>query len=313
MKLVIFAYHNIGYICIKELLKQKANIAAIFTHKDSKDENIWFKSVEKLARQKGIPVFTPSSKEIKSKVFFNKLKRLKPDIIFSFYYRYLLPQSILDIPPYGAFNLHGSYLPEYRGRCPVNWVIINGEKSTGVTLHYMEKKADSGDIVAQKRVPISFKDTALTLFRKMEKTAAELIRKTYPKIIEGKIKRIPQDTKKASYYGGRNPEDGKIEWDNSKESIYNLIRAVTHPYPGAFTYLNGEKLYVWKAQISKRKNRLNDLKAGTIVKVFPKRGMLVKTGNGYLLLKEVQLENVKTLKEARLFKKFKKYEGLELK
>ncbi len=310
MKVLIFAYHNIGYTCVKELLSLGAEISAVITHKDSKGENIWFKSVEDLARKNKIPVSTPTNKEIRSENFFRKIKKINPDIIFSFYYRYLLPESILEIPRLGAFNLHGSYLPAYRGRCPVNWAIIKGEKSTGVTLHYMEKSPDSGDIVAQKRVPISFRDTAFTLFTKMEKASGILIRKTYPLIEKMKIKPHRQNFKKASYFGGRNPEDGLIHWENSAESIYNLIRAVAHPYPGAYTFIEGKKLFVWNAVLSKSRNTLKNIKQGIIIRVFPSTGMLIKTGKGLLLVKSVQLEGEKEIKGKDLFRKFKGLEGI---
>lgn len=313
MKVLIFAYHNIGYTCIDELLKLGANISAVVTHKDSKNENVWFKSVEEIARKNNIPVFTPESKELKNETFLRIINKFNPDIIFSFYYRHILPESILRIPKIGAFNLHGSYLPAYRGRCPVNWVIINGGKSTGVTLHYMGKSPDSGDIIAQKKVPISPHDTSFTLFKKMDKSAGILIRETYPRIITGNIKPVVQNVKKASYFGGRKSEDGIIKWDDSAQKIYNLIRAVTHPYPGAFTFLDGKKLFIWNSALSKRTNASKKIKPGTIIKVFPSTGMLINTGKGLLIAKSVQIEGEKEIKGKDLMKRLKEFEESLLK
>jgi methionyl-tRNA formyltransferase len=161
----------------------------------------------------------------------------------------MICREILDIPALGAFNLHGSLLPAYRGRCPVNWVLINGEKRTGVTLHYMIDKPDAGDIVGQKEVEISFTDTARTLYDKLCLSAKELLDELLPLINKGQIPRQKQDLKAGSYYGGRRPEDGRIDWNKSVQDIYNLIRGVTEPYPGAFAFLeNGEKIIIWWAE-----------------------------------------------------------------
>ena len=181
--------------------------------------------------------------------FVAAMQALQPDFLFSCYYRHMLKQPLLDLPRLGALNLHGSLLPRYRGRVPVNWVLVHGETETGVTLHYMEAKADQGDIVGWKRVPITSEDTALTLFAKMTAAAPELLRETYPLLRAGTAPRLSQDHSQASYYGGRTPADGLIDWRHSAQQIYNLVRAVTHPYPGAFTFFQGRKLLVWAGQV----------------------------------------------------------------
>ena len=149
----------------------------------------------------------------------------------------------------GAFNLHGSLLPAYRGRCPVNWVIINGESQTGVTLHYMIDKPDAGDIVGQKAVAIDLSDTAKTFYDKLCGAAKDLLDELLPLIKSNQIPRRKQNLAEGSYYGGRRPDDGRIDWNKSADEIYNLIRAVTEPYPGAFALLNNdEKIIIWWAQ-----------------------------------------------------------------
>ena len=247
MKTVVFAYHNMGLAGLEALARHGFDIAAIFTHEDDSDENCWFDSVKEWASQKNIA--TDTTEEVNSPPWIAKIAAINPDIIFSFYYRQMICQKILDLPRMGAFNLHGSYLPYYRGRCPVNWVIINGEKQTGVTLHYMVEKPDAGDIVGQKPVVIDFSDTAKTLYNKLCGAAKELLDEVLPLINRGQILRQKQDLGQGSYYGGRRPEDGRIDWKKSAEEIYNLIRAVTEPYPGAFAILNNdEKIIIWWAE-----------------------------------------------------------------
>jgi len=161
----------------------------------------------------------------------------------------MICREILDLPEVGALNLHGSCLPNYRGRCPVNWVLVKGEKKTGVTLHYMIDKPDAGDIVGQKAVIIDFADTAKTLYDKLCLAATDLLNDLLPLIKSGKIPRNKQDLKAGSYYGGRRPEDGRIDWKKPADEIYNLIRGVTRPYPGAYALTeNKEKVIIWWAE-----------------------------------------------------------------
>ncbi|MEK7378676.1 MAG: formyltransferase, partial [Candidatus Binatota bacterium] len=288
VKVAVFAYHDIGYECLRVLIDSKEETVAVVTHEDDPKEEIWFQSVAELARQHHLPVYTPSSPNTPG--FIDLIRKLAPDIILSFYYRRILSRELLAIPRLGAINLHGSLLPKYRGRSPVNWVLVNGENETGVTLHYMVEKADAGDIIAQRRVLIDREDTALSLFRKMTVAAAKLLKETYPLIKAGTAPRTPQDSQSASTFGGRRPEDGKITWESPAFSIYNLIRAVTHPYPGAFTFHNGRKLYIWAATLNGQANFAEERSEtpGTIEAVKRGRGMVVSTGDGSLLVTRAQ-------------------------
>ena len=244
MKTVVFAYHNIGCEGIRALLRNGFEIAAIFTHADDPSEATWFDSVAELAVEQDIPVYAPE--DVNHPIWVNRIRDLAPDIIFSFYFRQLLSREILDIPVRGALNLHGSLLPAYRGRCPVNWVLVNGEKETGLTLHYMTTEPDTGDIVAREKVAITPKDTALALHTKLLPVTAGLLDRTLPLIKAGSAPRIPQDSLQASYFGGRRPEDGEINWSLSAESVCNLVRAVTRPYPGAFSHTGNRKVLFWR-------------------------------------------------------------------
>jgi UDP-4-amino-4-deoxy-L-arabinose formyltransferase/UDP-glucuronic acid dehydrogenase (UDP-4-keto-hexauronic acid decarboxylating) len=247
MKAVVLAYHNIGCIGMKALLENGFEVAAVFTHKDNPNENIWFDSVAELASSNGIPVYSPEN--INHSIWVKKIETIAPDILFSFYYRNMIGSNILNIPPAGCLNLHGSLLPTYRGRCPINWVLIKGETETGVTLHYMTPRADDGDIVSQKKIPISDTDTARTLHDKAAKAASDMLSDILPAILKGKAPRTPQDHFLATYFGGRGPEDGKIDWNQDAEDIRNLVRAVTRPYPGSFGHMGHRKCIFWEVSV----------------------------------------------------------------
>ncbi len=286
MKTVVFGYHNIGYACLTELVKQGHEVAAVVTHEDDPAEEVWFASVAELARSRGLPVLTP--RDPNTPEFVAQIRELAPEIIFSFYYRSMLKAPLLAIPPRGCLNLHGSYLPAYRGRCPVNWVLVNGEAETGVTLHYMVEKPDAGDIVAQRKVTIDFADTAATLYERMTAAARTVMAATLPLLAAGTAPRVPQDHSRASYYGGRRPEDGRFEWSFDALRIHNLVRAVTHPYPGAFTAMGRDKLTVWACYPHDGSYISGLHTPGTVVQITP-AGPVVATGSGMLALLAVQV------------------------
>ncbi len=243
MRAVVLAYHDIGCMGIEELLRNGIEIAAVFTHADDPQENLWFHSVAELAASHNIPVFAPE--DINHPLWVHRIQDMAPDILFSFYYRHMVKPAILDIPPAGCLNLHGSLLPKYRGRCPANWALIHGETETGVTLHYMTARPDAGDIVSQRQVAISDDDTARSLHEKLARASRELLAETLPQIKDGTAPRVPQDAARATYYGGRRPADGEIDWTKEPHQIRNLVRAVTRPYPGAFSYVGDRKCLFW--------------------------------------------------------------------
>ena len=243
MKAIVLAYHNIGCAGIEALLRNGFEIQAVFTHKDDPGENIWFDSVAELAASRDIPVFAPE--DINHPMWVQKIRELKPDIVISFYYRNMVGSAILEIPPAGCLNLHGSLLPRYRGRCPINWVLVNGEKKTGVTLHYMTSRPDDGDIVCQRKIRISNDDTAKSLHEKAVKTSSSMLNEILPLIMDGSAPRYPQDHSSATYFGGRRPEDGEIDWTAAASDVRNLVRAVARPYPGAFSYVGDRRCLLW--------------------------------------------------------------------
>ena len=263
-KTVVFAYHDIGCIGIESLLAADYTIEAVFTHTDDPKENHFFGSVAQLCAQRGIAVYAPDN--INHPSWIQHIRQLQPHFLFSFYYRNLLNEELLAIGSGGAFNLHGSLLPRYRGRAPVNWVLVNGETETGVTLHRMVKRADAGSILAQQRIPITHDDTALTLHGKLREAARTLLTDILPRLTSGDMVETEQDEKLATKFGRRTPSDGDIDWNQSVQQIYNLIRAVTLPYPGAFSFVNERKIIIWSSLVIEESH---DQLAGVIISVNP--------------------------------------------
>lgn len=239
---VVFAYHDVGCRCLAVLLAQGVEVPLVVSHRDNPQENIWFGSVAELAKRHGIPVITPDDPNRPEVV--RQIAALEPDFIFSFYYRHMLKPELLALPKRGALNMHGSLLPKYRGRVPVNWAIIHGESETGASLHYMTEKPDTGNVVAQQAVPILPEDTALEVFRKVTCAAEIALHRCLPRLLDGSAKAVRQDLSKGSYFGGRRPEDGKIDWSQNALTIHNLVRAVAPPYPGAYTTLAGRPMRI---------------------------------------------------------------------
>jgi methionyl-tRNA formyltransferase len=246
---VVFAYHNVGYRCLNVLLAHGVDVALVVTHRDNPKETIWFESVQKLAELHGIPTITPENPNLPE--VLEQIHALQPDFYFSFYYREMLKAPLLAIPKRGALNMHGSLLPKYRGRVPVNWAIIRGETETGATLHYMTEKPDNGDIVAQQAVPILPDDTAHEVFLKVTVAAEIALNSVLPELLAGKAPAVKQDLSKGAYFGGRKAEDGIIDWSQSAQDIHNLVRAVAPPYPGAMTQVMGKPMRILQTLVDK--------------------------------------------------------------
>ena len=244
---VVFAYHNVGVRCLKVLLARGVEVPLVLTHEDNPQEEVWFDSVAAAAAEHGIPVLTPADPNVPELV--TQVAATRPDFLFSFYYRQVLKPALLALAPRGALNMHGSLLPKYRGRVPVNWAIIRGETETGATLHYMTEKPDSGDIVAQVAVPILPDDTAKEVFDKVTVAAELALHSALPALVAGTAPRLPQDLRLGTYFGGRRPEDGVIDWSKSAAEIHNLVRALAPPYPGARTKLRGKGARILRSQL----------------------------------------------------------------
>ena len=244
---VVFAYHDVGVRCLRVLLAQGIEVPLVVTHQDNPAEQIWFASVAQHARWHRLAVATPQDPNLPA--FVQQLRALRPDFLFSFYYRHMLGPEVLALPARGAYNMHGSLLPKYRGRVPVNWAVLNGESETGATLHAMTARPDAGAIVDAQAVPILPDDTAVEVFRKVCVAAELTLQRAVPALVAGSAVLRAQDLKAGSYYGGRGAADGAIEWGRGVRAVHNLVRAVAPPYPGAYALAGGMPLRVLRSLV----------------------------------------------------------------
>ena len=246
MKAVVFAYSNVGDRCLRVLKARGVDVVLVATHTDHPLEPLWFQRVADTADELGLPWIyadDPNAPELAQAV-----ADARPDVIFAFYYRSMLPVSLLALAPQGAYNMHGSLLPHFRGRAPTNWAVLKGATETGATLHEMVAKPDAGFITDQQAVPILPDDTGGQVFEKVCVAAEQVLWRSLPALMAGKPPRLPNDRAAGSYFGGRKPEDGRIDWTQPAAEVYNLIRAVAPPYPGAFTEVNDQRLIIAKAR-----------------------------------------------------------------
>lgn len=282
MNAVVFAYHDVGVRCLKVLLAGGLNVALVVTHTDNAKENIWFASVASLCREYGIPCITPADPT--TPPLFQQIQAIQPDFIFSFYYRHMLPLELLALARHGAYNMHGSLLPKYRGRVPINWAVLHGETETGATLHEMAEKPDAGAIVAQTAVPILPDDTAYEVFGKVVVAAEQTLWRVLPLMLAGHTPKLPNDLSKGSYFGARKPEDGRIDWSQAAQCVHNLVRTVAPPYPGAFEEIAGDKITLTKTRMVPNALRLALARAhGAQDKFFEDGYLYARCGDGHYL------------------------------
>lgn len=283
---VVFAYHNVGARCLRVLLAHGVDVALVVTHEDNPNETIWFERVADVARSYGLRVVAPADPNAPDEV--GAVASLSPDFLFSFYYRLMLKPPLLALPKRGALNLHGSLLPKYRGRAPVNWAVLHGERETGATLHYMVDKPDAGDIVAQQAVPILPDDTAKEVFDKVTVAAEIALDRALPGLLAGTAPRVAQDLSCGNYFGGRQAEDGRIHWSSDARAIHNLVRAVAPPYPGALTTIGGRAARVLATRVA-------DSSEHETAPMLRNEGgrLLARCGSGALELLQLEIEGVR--------------------
>ena len=291
MNAVVFAYHDVGVRCLKVLLARGIRVTLVVTHEDNPDENIWFGSVAAVCREHGITCITPD--DPKSPQLLAQVAAARPDFIFSFYYRHMLPVNLLALAKEGAYNMHGSLLPKYRGRVPINWAVLNGEAETGATLHEMLAKPDAGNIVAQTPVPILPDDTAYEVFAKVVVAAEQTLWRVLPLMLAGRTPKLFNDLTKGSYFGGRKPEDGRIDWKKTAEHLHNLVRAVAPPYPGAFEKIAGDKITIVRTRLVPMSARPTLEKShGKQDKFFEGGRLYARCGDGnYLQILGIQIND----------------------
>ncbi len=281
MRTVVLAYHEIGAASLLAAIKSGLEVVAVFTHRDDPAEGGWYASVARVAAEHGIPVHAPET--LDHPIWLERMRAMNAQLLLSFHYRAMVPSNVRALFPKGCMNLHSALLPKYRGRCPINWVLVHGERETGITLHHMVDKADAGDIIAQNRVAIADDDDARTLTVKVAAASAALLSEALPLITAGKASRMPQDESKASVMGRRTPADGQIDWTKGADEVRNLVRAVTHPWPGAFTFTGTRKIMVWRARVVGSSN--TTAQPGEIVSSSP---LVVACGEGAIEIVEGQ-------------------------
>lgn len=230
---VVFGFGDVGVRCLAALLARGVTVPLVVTHRIDNGEPDWQTSLEDFARARDIEVLIHDEH---AQALGAKVAVHAPEFLFSFYFRRMIPTPLLRSATRGALNLHGSLLPKYRGRAPVNWSILRGEKETGVTLHHMTSEPDAGDIVAQRRFPILPDDTALDVFRKVCVFGEALVYDVLPSLEAGTAPRAAQRAGSGSYVRKRTPEDGRIDWWSPAQQVHDLVRAVAPPFPGALTH-----------------------------------------------------------------------------
>jgi methionyl-tRNA formyltransferase len=245
---VVFGYGDVGIRCTATLLAQGVELRLIASHADDPNETQWYGSLARFAAERDLPLHL--SDDASDPRLLEQLRAIRPDFIFSFYYRRMIPQAVLDCATRGAFNMHGSLLPQFRGRAPVNWAVVKGATVTGASLHRMTAKPDAGHLVDQMAVPILPDDTAFDVFRKVCPAAEFVLSRSLPALIAGTAPEIVQDLTAGSYYGARRPEDGEIDWSRPAAEIHNLVRAVAPPFPAARTTLAGQPARIFRTLAS---------------------------------------------------------------
>lgn len=244
---VVFAYHGFGRAGLASLVRQGWDVALVLSHADNPHETCWWPSVAGFCREQGIPCVLDG--DLKDAALLARLQALAPDAIFSFYFRSMIPQAILDLCPDRAFNLHGSLLPAFRGRSPINWQLVHGATQSGLTLHRMVRKADAGDLIDQVAVAVHPDQDAYGLTRQLLALAPPFFDRVLGTIRDNTFKATPQNHARASYFGGRKPADGAIDPAWPARRIHDLVRAVAPPWPGAFVQVGGRRLMVWRTTV----------------------------------------------------------------
>lgn len=238
------------------------------------------------ARAAGIPVRKGAN--VNSSESVEWLRAIAPDLLLVIGWTQLLKREVLSLPRIACLGFHASLLPKYRGRAPVNWAIINGEEETGNTMIVLEAGADEGDIVAQRVIPIEDDDDCGTVYQKVSSSECEMLSEVLPLIRQGRMPRRKQDSLEATVFPRRRPEDGLIEWSQPSRRLNNWIRALTTPYPGAFSFASGRRITIWKAELGPSKSPHPDLPGAVLLDAdgYPK----VATSDGYIRLIRVERE-----------------------
>ena len=284
MRVVFMGTPDFAVQSLNALVDAGHEVTAVITQPDrpkGRGNKMAFPEVKTRALELGLPVHQPDS--VKDEAFLELLKSYNPEVIVVVAFGRILPQAVLDLPPYGCVNVHGSLLPEYRGAAPIQRAVLDGRKETGVTTMRMDIGMDTGDMLLQATLPITDEDTTGTMFDKLAELGGKVLIDTLAGLENGTVVPVKQDDNKATHAARILKEDEVIRWEDSAEKIFCQIRGLS-PAPGAYTWWNGERLKLWKARISDRETG----KAPGTVVAINKNALTVQTGKGCLEVLELQ-------------------------
>ena len=293
MRIVFMGTPDYAVPSLEMLVNEGYNIAAVVTQPDKpkgRGKKMTAPPAKEYAIKQGLEVLQPD--RVKTPEFIEQIRALEPDLLITAAYGKILSKDLLEVPKYGCINVHGSLLPAYRGAAPINWVIINGETKTGITTMFTDVGIDTGDMLLKKELEITPEMTVGELHDKMALLGAEVLKETLLQLKKGTLKRIPQEDTQSSYAPMMTKELGLIDWNKRAIEIHNLIRG-TDPWPGAYTFLLGDRMRVWKSVVVKDRAE-GSRKNGEILKVSDE-GILVKCSDENLLITEVQFDSSKRM------------------
>ncbi len=308
MKIVYMGTPDFAVDTLEAIVKAGHEVALVVTQPDKakgRGKKLTYTPVKEKAMEYGLAVAQPE--QVREEAFIEHLKKIAPDVIVVVAFGQILPESILEIPPYGCINVHASLLPAYRGAAPIQWAVIDGLKETGVTTMYMEKGLDTGDIICQERVALAEDETGGSLFDRLSKTGARLLLTTLEQLQQGTAVRTKQDDSLASYAKMLTKDMGRLDFTEDAEKLERLIRGL-NPWPSAYTTIKGKSMKIFAAEVV---SGYPDMEPGTVVKV-DKKGFIVCCKNGALRILNLQLEGKKRMDAEAFLRGYDMQEGIRL-
>jgi len=293
MNVVFMGTPDFAVPALRNLIEHNIKVRAVVTQPDrpvGRKRIITPPPVKELAVKSGIPVFQPE--RVKNDDFIKTLSKIQPDLVVVVAFGQILSKAILEIPTIGCINVHASLLPKYRGAAPIQWSIINGEELAGVTTMWMDEGLDTGDMFLKESIPVDINWTSEDLFNELSDLGGHLLIKTIESINSGELIRIPQEHDKSTYAPMLKKEDGEIDWSQGAIKIHNLVRG-TYPWPGAYTFRQGKKIKIWKTRVYDASNKAEP---GRFLGVIKDEGFIVGTGEGGLLIEELQVAGKNRMK-----------------
>lgn len=275
MKIVFLGNHTVGVRTLSSLA-EKVDIAGVVCHPEDPEDGIRYESVYAFAKKRGWDVIRGKGKD---KDVYDFIRQRSPDLLWITDYRYLIPRPLIELSPFGAVNLHPSLLPRYRGRAPINWAILKGEKQFGLTAHFVDEGMDTGDIIAQECYELTEEEDISDALNKLYPLYEKIAGRVVGFFLAGNVPRTPQSGEGVSEFPARKPEDGLIDWGADAKTIRDLVRAVAPPYPGAFTFSDGKKMFIFKARVEQDGGE-QKCSAGAVLGCGGDSSFLVQCGKG---------------------------------